>query len=150
MIQNHLEVLLEFKILFQLIFPFKLTYTYIYTILQKCVNVNIILHKFFLQLLLVIQGYSLEHILPYFSNIHTLYIYEFQSHCFTKMGLYFTNFLQFTFFSQRYSMEIWYIALKHFDKWLHNIPWRECLIISSIFYSSPNEKHLSFLSVFCH
>lgn len=51
-----------------------------------------------------------------------VYIYKFCSHCFTKTGLYFISFLQFALFYQQYSMEIWYIALKHFFKWLHNTP----------------------------
>lgn len=56
----------------------------------------IILYKFlffFTWILLLMQGYSPERLLAYFS-----YIGEFWSHCFTKVGLYFTHLAAICFF----------------------------------------------------
>lgn len=108
----------------------------------------IILYKF---LFFLLGSFCLSKVIVQNVSLHIFHIQvSFGVTVLQKWDCILHTWLQFAFFSQQYSMEIWYVALKHFLKWLHNTPWCGCLIMSSRFYFLPNDRHLSLISVFCH
>lgn len=111
-------------------------YIPIYTILQKYIDVIIIMY--FGGGLAPITNPRLQSRAypPIFFkyNIH-IHIWVLES-LFCKNRIVFcTLFCILLFFSQHYPTVFWYLALKHVLRWLHNILWCRCIMIYSVFHS---------------